>query len=71
MAVPPRWSSVEFAPLAEGADESEILEGYPALDARQLDLSRIWAAAYPSRGRPRSPSRWAISTKPAAASLTA
>lgn len=40
--------------LADGADESEILEGYPALDARQLDLSRIWAAAYPSRGRPKS-----------------
>lgn len=40
--------------LADGADESEILEGYPALDARQLDLSRIWAAAYPSHGRPKS-----------------
>lgn len=42
------------AMLAEGADEGEILEGYPQLDRRQVALSRIWAAAYPSRGRPAS-----------------
>ena len=40
--------------LADGAGEDEILEGYPALDRRQLALSRIWAAAHPRRGRPKS-----------------
>lgn len=42
------------AMLAEGSGESEILEGYPALEPRQLELSRIWTAAYPARGRPKS-----------------
>jgi uncharacterized protein (DUF433 family) len=32
--------------------EEEFLEGYPALRREQLELSRIYAAAYPRRGRP-------------------
>ena len=40
--------------LASGADADEILEGYPSLTRRMLDLSGIWAAAHPQRGRPRS-----------------
>jgi uncharacterized protein (DUF433 family) len=40
--------------LAAGAGTDEILEGYPALTRRMLDLSRIWAAAHPQRGRPKS-----------------
>jgi uncharacterized protein (DUF433 family) len=39
--------------LAEGADEDEVLEGYPKLDRRQLGLARIWTAAHPRRGRPK------------------
>jgi uncharacterized protein (DUF433 family) len=40
--------------LAAGAGADEILEGYPTLTRRMLDLSRIWAAAHPQRGRPKS-----------------
>jgi uncharacterized protein (DUF433 family) len=40
--------------LADGADADEILEGYPSLTRRMLDLSKIWAAAHPQRGRPKS-----------------
>ncbi len=40
--------------LASGADADEILEGYPSLTRRMLDLSAIWAAAHPQRGRPKS-----------------
>lgn len=39
------------AMLAQGADEDEILEGYPSLTRRRLELARIWVAAHPSRGR--------------------
>lgn len=42
------------AMLSDGASEDEILEGYPKLDRRQLALSRIWAAAHPRRGRPKT-----------------
>ncbi len=38
--------------LEQGASESEILEGYPALTREQLELARIYAQAYPRRGRP-------------------
>jgi uncharacterized protein (DUF433 family) len=40
--------------LAAGADEADILEGYPKLTARMLELSKIWVAAHPRRGRPKS-----------------
>jgi uncharacterized protein (DUF433 family) len=42
------------AMLADGADEAEILEGYPKLSSRMLDLARLWVAAHPRRGRPKS-----------------
>lgn len=42
------------AMLDQGADEDEILDGYPSLTRRRLELSRIWAAAHPSRGRPKT-----------------
>ena len=40
--------------LDGGASEAEILEGYPKLDTRALVLARIWVAAHPRRGRPKS-----------------
>ena len=40
--------------LDDGAEPSEILEGYPALDRRKLELARIWSAAHPRRGRPKT-----------------
>lgn len=40
--------------LTDGADADEILAGCPKLDRRHLALSRIWAAAYPRLGRPKS-----------------
>jgi len=42
------------AMLAEGVDETEILDGYPKLDRRMLALTKIWVAAHPRRGRPKS-----------------
>ncbi len=41
------------AMLAQGADENEILEGYPALTPHMLELARLWTAAHPVRGRPK------------------
>ena len=38
--------------LEQGTSEGEILEGYPALNREQLGLARIYAQAYPRRGRP-------------------
>ena len=43
------------AMLDQGADEAEILDGYPSLDPRHLTLARVWTAANPRRGRPRKP----------------
>jgi len=42
------------AMLAAGATADELLSGYPKLTARMLELARIWAAAHPRRGRPKS-----------------
>jgi uncharacterized protein (DUF433 family) len=42
------------AMLDQGASEAEILDGYPKLAARHLELARIWAAAHPRRGRPKT-----------------
>ena len=41
------------AMVSQGAGEAELLEGYPALTARMIELSGIWAAAHPPRGRPK------------------
>ena len=40
--------------LADGVDENEILDGYPKLERRQLELAKIWVAAHPRRGRPKT-----------------
>lgn len=42
------------AMLDAGASEDELLEGYPKLNRRLLSLARIWVAAHPPRGRPKS-----------------
>lgn len=42
------------AMTAQGADIGDILEGYPALDARMVELAEIWSTAHPARGRPRT-----------------
>jgi uncharacterized protein (DUF433 family) len=38
--------------LEQGASEDEILEGYPSLKREQLELAKIFAQAYPRKGRP-------------------
>jgi uncharacterized protein (DUF433 family) len=42
------------AMLDAGASVEELLSGYPRLTGRLLDLARIWVAAHPRRGRPKS-----------------
>jgi uncharacterized protein (DUF433 family) len=39
--------------LADGADETELLEGYPKLTSTMIGLARIWVSAHPGRGRPK------------------
>jgi uncharacterized protein (DUF433 family) len=41
------------AMVAQGADEADLLEGYPSLTARMIELAKIWTAAHPTRGRPK------------------
>src|SRR5229473_3046735 len=38
--------------LEQEADEEEILSGYPTLKREILELARLYAMAYPRRGRP-------------------
>jgi uncharacterized protein (DUF433 family) len=38
--------------LEQDAAEEEILEGYPSLKREQLELAKIFAQAYPRKGRP-------------------
>ncbi len=42
------------AMLEAGATAEDLLSGYPKLTERLLELARIWAAAHPRRGRPKS-----------------
>jgi uncharacterized protein (DUF433 family) len=42
------------AMLEAGASAEDLLSGYPKLTERMLELARIWAAAHPRRGRPKS-----------------
>lgn len=42
------------AMLQQGAEDRDILEGYPSLTPRMLELAIIWSAAHPARGRPKS-----------------
>lgn len=38
---------------AQGATTEEIVQGYPSLTMRMVELAEIWTAAHPARGRPR------------------
>lgn len=51
------------AMLEAGATADELLSGYPKLNERMLDLARIWAAAHPRRGRPKSLSDLGLKVK--------
>lgn len=51
------------AMLEAGATPEELLSGYPKLSERLLDLARIWAAAHPRRGRPKSLSDLGLTLK--------
>ncbi len=51
------------AMLAAGATADELLLGYPKLTERLLELARIWAAAHPRRGRPKSLSDLGLTMK--------
>jgi uncharacterized protein (DUF433 family) len=42
------------AMLEAGASAAELLSGYPKLTARMIELARVWVAAHPRRGRPKS-----------------
>ena len=39
--------------LEQGATSQELLEGYPKLGARDLELAKVWAKAHPAVGRPK------------------
>ena len=45
------------AMLSDGASDEEILDGYPKLSSRMLELAKFWVAAHPQRGRPKSLAR--------------
>ncbi|MBD8689527.1 MULTISPECIES: DUF433 domain-containing protein [unclassified Rhizobium] len=47
----------------QGAATDEIVEGYPALTTRMVDLAEIWVAAHPARGRPRKLSEQGLNVK--------
>jgi uncharacterized protein (DUF433 family) len=49
--------------LAQGADEAEVLEGYPKLTPRMIELATIWVAAHPVRGRPKKLSEQGMKIK--------
>lgn len=38
---------------AQGATTEEIVDGYPSISIRMVELAEIWASAHPARGRPR------------------
>lgn len=48
---------------AQGATSEEIVEGYPALTLRMIDLAEIWTAAHPARGRPKTLSEQGLKVK--------
>jgi uncharacterized protein (DUF433 family) len=51
------------AMLDAGATADDLLSGYPKLTERMVDLARIWAAAHPRRGRPKSLSDLGLTMK--------
>nr|WP_197729409.1 DUF433 domain-containing protein [Rhizobium leguminosarum] len=48
---------------AQGASTEEIVEGYPAMTGRMVELADIWTAAHPARGRPRKLSELGLKVK--------
>jgi len=40
--------------LDQGVGAAEILVGYPKLNPRLLELAKVWVAAHPARGRPKT-----------------
>lgn len=48
---------------AQGASNEEIVEGYPSLTRRLVELAEIWSAAHPARGRPRKLSELGMAIK--------
>ncbi|AIC30108.1 hypothetical protein IE4771_PB00382 (plasmid) [Rhizobium etli bv. mimosae str. IE4771] len=48
---------------AQGGSTAEIVEGYPSLTERMVELAEIWAAAHPARGRPRKLSEQGLKVK--------
>jgi uncharacterized protein (DUF433 family) len=51
------------AMLDAGATADDLLSGYPKLTERMLGLARMWAAAHPRRGRPKSLSDLGLTLK--------
>ncbi|TIU58371.1 MAG: DUF433 domain-containing protein [Mesorhizobium sp.] len=49
--------------LGQAADEAEVLEGYPALTPRLIELAKIWVTAHPTRGRPKKLSDLGLKAK--------
>lgn len=47
----------------QGASTAEIVEGYPSLTERMVELAEIWVAAHPARGRPRKLSEQGMKVK--------
>lgn len=47
----------------QGASTAEIVEGYPSVTARMVELAEIWAAAHPARGRPKKLSEQGLKVK--------
>ena len=54
------------AMIEQGAEEWDILEGYPGLTLRMIELARIWTTAHPARGRPKSMSDYGWKLKSSA-----
>lgn len=48
---------------AQGATTAEIVDGYPSLTMRMVELAEIWTAAHPVRGRPRKLSDFGATVK--------
>jgi uncharacterized protein (DUF433 family) len=47
----------------QGASTAEIVEGYPSVTTRMVELAEIWTAAHPARGRPKKLSEQGLKVK--------
>lgn len=47
----------------QGASTAEIVDGYPSVTARMVELAEIWTAAHPARGRPKKLSEQGLKVK--------